>query len=142
MEGSTMNGKVNRIDGYSRRECHGARMTAIALEQFVHLVPKKERPYFQAIINYILQNTLQWVQDYGYSTEFRFRNHKRDKKKRLLSCEAFIEYPPPLREASPKQDASMCINRRGDYCHSITNIMDGMIMLCPYTNGEDCKEFK
>ena len=83
---------IHRLDAVAHGECHGARTTANVMESFVHLVQKKDRPYFKAILDYIRTNTLQWVQDEGYSRDFMFRNHKR-KGRSLVSVEAYIPAP-------------------------------------------------
>ena len=83
---------IHRLDAVAHGECHGARTTANVMESFVCLVQKKDRPYFKAILDYIRTNTLQWVQDEGYSSDFMFRNHKR-KGRSLVSVEAYIPAP-------------------------------------------------
>ena len=80
---------IHRLDATTHGECHGARMTANVMESFLRLVQKKDRPYFKAILDYIRMNTLQWVQDEGYSDDFMFRNHQR-KGLRLISVDAHI----------------------------------------------------
>lgn len=102
-------GNIHRLDAVAHGECHGARMTANVIESFIHLVQKKDRPYFKAILDYIRMNTLRWVQDDGYSCDFMFRNHKR-KGCTLVSVEAYIPAPrrgvpeaqkPPRQETGP-----------------------------------------
>ena len=50
---------IHRLDAVAHGECHGARTTAAVLESFMHLVQKKDRPYFKAILDYIRMNTLR-----------------------------------------------------------------------------------
>lgn len=100
---------IHRLDAVAHGECHGARTTAAVLESFMHLVQKKDRPYFKAILDYIRMNTLRWVQDEGYSSDFMFRNHKR-KGHTLVSAEAYISSTPASgvptnREAVSARDA-------------------------------------
>ena len=100
---------IHRLDAVAHGECHGARTTAAVLESFMHLVQKKNRPYFKAILDYIRMNTLRWVQDEGYSSDFMFRNHKR-KGHTLVSAEAYISSTPASgvptnREAVSARDA-------------------------------------
>ena len=49
----------------------------------------EERVYTKAIVN-LLASDLKNVQEYFLGTNIGFRNHVRDKKGKLMSCEAYF----------------------------------------------------
>ena len=49
----------------------------------------EERVYTKAIVN-LLASDLRYVQEYLLGTNIGFRNHVRDKKGKLISCEAYF----------------------------------------------------
>lgn len=49
----------------------------------------EDRVYTKAIVN-LLANDLRNVQEYLLGTNIGFRNHVRDKKGKLMSCEAYF----------------------------------------------------
>lgn len=49
----------------------------------------EDRVYTKAIVN-LLASDLMYVQEYLLGTNIGFRNHVRDKKGKLISCEAYF----------------------------------------------------
>ena len=52
-------------------------------------VKREDRVYTKAIVN-LLASDLRYVQEYLLGTNIGFRNHVRDKKGKLVSCEAYF----------------------------------------------------
>ena len=49
----------------------------------------EDRVYTKAIVD-LLASDLRYVQEYLLGTNIGFRNHARDKKGKLMSCEAYF----------------------------------------------------
>ena len=49
----------------------------------------EDRVYTKAIVN-LLASDLRYIQEYLLGTNIGFRNHVRDKKGKLISCEAYF----------------------------------------------------
>ena len=49
----------------------------------------EDRVYTKAIVN-LLASDLRYIQEYLIGTNIGFRNHVRDKKGKLVSCEAYF----------------------------------------------------
>ena len=49
----------------------------------------EDRAYTKAIVNLLISD-LRYVQEYLIGTNIGFRNHVRDKKGKLISCEAYF----------------------------------------------------
>lgn len=81
---------LRRLQDYSAY-LQGARKAVMLMQkQFPELSKGKEAVYNKAILNLItnsLRNTDLWLSE---EYEIRFRNHKRNKKDKLLSCEAYF----------------------------------------------------
>lgn len=81
---------LRRLREYSAY-LQGARKAVMLIQnQFPELSKGKEAVYNKAILSLItnsLRNTDLWLSD---EYEIRFRNHKRNKKDKLLSCEAYF----------------------------------------------------
>lgn len=89
---SSMDIKIDlrRLQDYSAY-LQGARKAVMLMQkQFPELSKGKEAVYNKAILSLItnsLRNTDLWLSE---KYEIRFRNHKRNKKDKLLSCEAYF----------------------------------------------------
>ena len=89
---SSMDIKIDlrRLQDYSAY-LQGARKAVMLMQkQFPELSKGKEAVYNKAILSLItnsLRNTDLWLSE---EYEIRFRNHKRNKKDKLLSCEAYF----------------------------------------------------
>lgn len=73
---------------------NGARAAAIKMgdEYISRPVLKSERPYMQAELDFICankENMWEWLQSRPH--QFHYRNHKRDKKGKLVSVEAYLK---------------------------------------------------
>lgn len=81
---------LRRLQEYSAY-LQGARKAVMLIQnQFPELSKGKEAVYNKAILSLItnsLRNTDLWLSE---EYEIRFRNHKRNKKDKLLSCEAYF----------------------------------------------------
>lgn len=72
---------------------NGARQATLKLnEEFVKVKrPSRDKPYIEAEIRYILEskdNMQKWLE--SKEDDFRYRNHERDKKGKLIYVEAYI----------------------------------------------------
>ena len=89
---SSMDIKIDlrRLQDYSAY-LQGARKAVMLMQKhFPELSKGKEAVYNKAILSLItnsLRNTDLWLSE---EYEIRFRNHKRNKKDKLLSCEAYF----------------------------------------------------
>ena len=73
----------------------GAREMLIKLYEYENMIlpsgmkRSEDRAYTKAIVS-LLASDLKNVQEYLLGTNIGFRNHVRDKKGKLLSCEAYF----------------------------------------------------
>ena len=73
----------------------GAREMLIKLYEYDNMIlplgvkRSEDRVYTKAVVN-LLSSDLRNVQEYLLGTNIGFRNHVRDKKGKLMSCEAYF----------------------------------------------------
>ena len=94
MEKKENNNGIENLHEWSNR-MQGAREMLVKLyEDDKMILPlgvkhSEDRVYTKAIVN-LLASDLRYVQEYLLGTNFGFRNHVRDKKGKLMSCEAYF----------------------------------------------------
>lgn len=87
------NGFENLHEWSERMQC--AREILVKLYEYDKMIlpigvkRSEEKVYTKAIVN-LLTSDLRHIQEYLLGTNIGFRNHVRDKKGKLISCEAYF----------------------------------------------------
>ena len=88
------NSGFEKLHEWSER-MQGAREMLIKLYEYDNMIlplgvkRSEDRVYTKAIVN-LLSSDLKNIQEYLLGTNIGFRNHIRDKKGKLISCEAYF----------------------------------------------------
>ena len=94
MEKKDNNNGFENLHEWSER-MQGAREMLIKLYEYENMIlpsgvkRSEDRVYTKAIVS-LLASDLKNVQEYLLGTNIGFRNHVRDKKGKLISCEAYF----------------------------------------------------
>ena len=94
MEKKENNNGIENLHEWSNR-MQGAREMLVKLYEDDNMIlpvgvkRSEDRVYTKAIVT-LLESDLRYIQEYLLGTNIGFRNHIRDKKGKLISCEAYF----------------------------------------------------